>query len=110
MRTSTCWRWSGACRRFGKTGRSPKWPRRTTDGISVAVYEGLGDIPFYNETSTVPTHRPPPQSSALRLLRRRCSGDHAGIQRQHSAVVKNAIDWCRGRTGRAQLTAKPARR
>jgi hypothetical protein len=37
------------------------------DGISVAVYDGLGDIRSITRTSTVPTHRPPRRASAPRL-------------------------------------------
>ena len=38
------------------------------DGISVAVYDGLGDIPFYNEDIDGADAPPPRRTSAPQLL------------------------------------------
>jgi NAD(P)H-dependent FMN reductase len=78
------------------------------DGISVAVYDGLGDIPFYNEDidgADAPV--------AARNLRAAVADADAVLvvtpeyNGSLPAVVKNAIDWLSRPYGEGAVTAKP---
>jgi NAD(P)H-dependent FMN reductase len=78
------------------------------DGISVAVYDGLGDVPFYNEDvdgADAPV--------AARNLRAAVADADAVLvvtpeyNGSIPAVVKNAIDWLSRPFGDGAVTAKP---
>ena len=78
------------------------------DGISVAVYDGLGDIPFYNEDidgADAP--------AAAQNLRAAVADADAVLvitpeyNGSIPAVVKNAIDWLSRPYGEGAVTAKP---
>src|SRR4029078_1768437 len=78
------------------------------DGISVAVYDGLGDIPFYNEDidgADAP--------AAAQNLRAAVADADAVLvitpeyNASIPAVVKNAIDWLSRSYGECAVTAKP---
>ena len=78
------------------------------DGISVAVYDGLGDVPFYNEDvdgADAPV--------AARNLRAAVADADAVLvvtpeyNGSIPAVVKNAIDWLSRPYGEGAVTAKP---
>ncbi|MEU7766967.1 NAD(P)H-dependent oxidoreductase [Nocardia sp. NPDC049190] len=65
------------------------------DGVEVVIYEGLGDIPFYNEDIDV-SGSVPAAAEALRAAVDAADGvlvvtpEYNGTL---SAVLKNAIDW-----------------
>jgi NAD(P)H-dependent FMN reductase len=78
------------------------------DGISVVVYDGLGDVPFYNEDidgADAPV--------AARNLRAAVADADAVLvvtpeyNGSIPAVVKNAIDWLSRPFGDGAVTAKP---
>jgi NAD(P)H-dependent FMN reductase len=78
------------------------------DGISVVVYDGLGDVPFYNEDidgADAPV--------AARNLRGAVAEADAVLvvtpeyNGSIPAVVKNAIDWLSRPYGDGAVTAKP---
>jgi NAD(P)H-dependent FMN reductase len=78
------------------------------DGISVVVYDGLGDVPFYNEDidgADAPV--------AARNLRAAVADADAVLvvtpeyNGSIPAVVKNAIDWLSRPYGEGAVTAKP---
>lgn len=65
------------------------------DGVTVTMFEGLGDLPFYNEDIDTATEVPAPVSA----LREAASDAHAALvvtpeyNGSIPAVIKNAIDW-----------------
>ena len=78
------------------------------DGISVAVYDSLGDVPFYNEDidgGDAPV--------AARNLRAAVAAADAVLvvtpeyNGSIPAAVKNAIDWLSRPYGEGAVTAKP---
>src|ERR1700692_5108592 len=78
------------------------------DGISVAVYDGLGDVPFYNEDidgADAPV--------AARNLRAAVADADAVLvitpeyNASIPAVLKNAIDWLSRPYGEGAVAAKP---
>ena len=78
------------------------------DGVSVVIYEGLDDLPFYNED--LDTARPPAPVAALRAA----AGDADAVlvvtpeyNGTIPGVLKNAIDWLSRPYGNSALQAKP---
>ncbi|HCA87010.1 MAG TPA: FMN reductase [Streptomyces sp.] len=78
-------------------------------GVEVEVYEGLGDIPFYNEDIDAPGSVPAAavkfreaaeRSDAFLLL----SPEYNGTI---PAVLKNAVDWYSRPMGAGAFTGKP---
>jgi NAD(P)H-dependent FMN reductase len=64
------------------------------DGVTLTIYEGLDELPFYNEDIDTPT--PPPAVAALRAAA--ADADAALIVTPENnatipAVLKNALDW-----------------
>lgn len=84
------------------------------DGVTVTVFEGLGELPFYNEeiddaVNTEVEHAPAPVA-ALRAAA--ADADAALVVTPEyngsiPAVVKNAIDWLSRPFGNGALKDKP---
>src|SRR6267378_8431461 len=78
------------------------------DGISVAVYDGLGDIPFYNED--IDGADTPAAAQSLRAAVADADAVLVITPEYNAsipAVVKNAIDWLSRPYGEGAVTAKP---
>lgn len=79
------------------------------EGAEITIYEGLGDIPFYNEDLDVPGAAPA-TAQALREAIAAADGvllltpEYNGTL---SAVMKNAIDWGSRPYGKGALFGKP---
>ncbi|WP_216911958.1 NAD(P)H-dependent oxidoreductase [Nocardia sp. NBC_01377] len=79
------------------------------EGVEVTIYEGLGDIPFYNEDIDVPGSVPA-AAQALRDAVAAADGlllvtpEYNGTT---SAVLKNAIDWASRPYGAGALKDRP---
>ncbi len=78
------------------------------DGVSVSVYDGLGDVPFYNEEidgSDAP-------AAATRLRAAVAAADAVLVVTPEynggaPAVVKNAVDWLSRPYGQGTVSGKP---
>jgi NAD(P)H-dependent FMN reductase len=84
------------------------------DGVTVAVFEGLGELPFYNEeiddTMNADVQHAPAPVAALRAAA--ADADAALVVTPEyngsiPAVVKNAIDWLSRPFGNGALKDKP---
>ncbi|WP_067658397.1 NAD(P)H-dependent oxidoreductase [Nocardia harenae] len=79
------------------------------DGVSVSLYEGLGEVPFYNEDIDVPGAVP----AAAQALRDAVGGADALLlvtpeyNGTTTAVLKNAIDWISRPYGSGAVKGKP---
>jgi NAD(P)H-dependent FMN reductase len=78
------------------------------DGISVTIYEGLGELPFYNED--IDTEDAPASVAALRAAA--ADADAALVITPEyngsiPGVLKNAIDWLSRPWGNGALKDKP---
>lgn len=79
------------------------------DGVSVTVFEGLGDLPFYNEDIDTPAQVPAPVS-ALREVAAQSDAALVVTPEYNGsipAVIKNAIDWLSRPFGDGALKDKP---
>jgi NAD(P)H-dependent FMN reductase len=79
------------------------------EGTEVVVYEGLADIPFYNQDIDVEGEVP---AAALELREAAAAADALLLVSPEyngtiTAVLKNAIDWLSRPYGAAVLTGKP---
>ncbi len=79
------------------------------EGVSVAVFEGLGNLPFYNEEIDTPSGVP---ASVTALRDAAADADAALVVTPEyngsiPAVVKNAIDWLSRPFGNGALKDKP---
>ena len=78
------------------------------DGVSVAIYDGLGDIPFYNEdidesdapAAVVKLREAVADADAVLVVTPEYNGSIP-------AVVKNAIDWLSRPYGQSAVAGKP---
>lgn len=78
------------------------------EGVTAYLYEGVGDLPLYNEDLD---HRDPPPTVA-RLRSAILAADAVVIVTpEHnatmSAAVKNLIDWASGPYGSSSLSGRP---
>jgi NAD(P)H-dependent FMN reductase len=79
------------------------------DGVTVAVFEGLGELPFYNEDIDNEADVP----AAVTALRAAAADADAALvvtpeyNGSIPAVIKNAIDWLSRPFGDSALKGKP---
>ncbi|MFD1830616.1 MULTISPECIES: NAD(P)H-dependent oxidoreductase [Streptomyces] len=83
--------------------------KHAPDGVDIVLYEGLADVPFYNEDIDVEGSVP---AAALRLREAATAADAFLLFSPEyngtiPAVLKNAIDWLSRPYGAGALTGKP---
>ncbi|WP_067862378.1 NAD(P)H-dependent oxidoreductase [Nocardia shimofusensis] len=83
--------------------------RTAPEGVEIDLYDGLGEIPFYNEDIDVPGSVP---AAAERLRAAVAEVDAVLLVTPEyngtlSAVLKNAIDWVSRPYGAGALKGKP---
>jgi NAD(P)H-dependent FMN reductase len=83
------------------------------DGVTVTVFEGLGELPFYNEEIDYAMNADAPPLAAVAALRAAATDADAALvvtpeyNGSYPAVVKNAIDWLSRPFGDGALMGKP---
>lgn len=83
------------------------------DGVTVTVFEGLGELPFYNEEiDDAMNADAPPRASVAALRAAAADADAALVVTPEyngsiPAVIKNAIDWLSRPFGDGALKGKP---
>jgi NAD(P)H-dependent FMN reductase len=83
------------------------------DGVAVTVFEGLADLPFYNEEIDDVMNTDAPALAAVDALRAAAADADAALvvtpeyNGSYPAVVKNAIDWLSRPFGDGALKGKP---
>jgi NAD(P)H-dependent FMN reductase len=83
------------------------------DGVAVTVFEGLADLPFYNEEIDDVMNTDAPALAAVDALRAAAADAEAALvvtpeyNGSYPAVVKNAIDWLSRPFGDSALKGKP---
>ena len=83
------------------------------DGVTVTVFEGLGDLPFYNEEIDDAMNPEAPPLAPVAALRAAAAEADAALvvtpeyNGSYPAVVKNAIDWLSRPFGDGALKGKP---
>lgn len=83
------------------------------DEVTVTVFEGLGELPFYNEEiDDAMNADAPPQASVAALRAEAADADAALVVTPEyngsiPAVIKNAIDWLSRPFGDGALKGKP---
>jgi len=80
------------------------------EGVEITIYEGIGDIPFYNEDIDVPGSVPA-QATALREAVAAADGLLLFVPEYNGSIpaaLKNAIDWASRPYGAGSLKGKPA--
>lgn len=78
------------------------------EGVRLHIYEGLGELPFYNED--LDTDNPPAQVAALRAAAAEADAALAVTPEYNGSipgVLKNAIDWLSRPFGNSALKGKP---
>ena len=78
------------------------------DGVTVSIYEGLDQLPFYNED--LDTENPPAAVAALRAAAADAGGALIVTPEYNAtipAVLKNALDWLSRPWGASALKDKP---
>lgn len=78
------------------------------DDVTLTIYEGLADLPFYNED--LDTENPPAPVAALRAAAANADGALVVTPEYNGtipAVLKNAIDWLSRPWGASDLKDKP---
>ncbi|MGI9123463.1 MAG: NAD(P)H-dependent oxidoreductase [Mycobacterium sp.] len=78
------------------------------EGVVVTVYDGLGDLPFYNED--IDTDDPPAPVAALRAAAAEADAALVITPEYNGTipgVLKNAIDWLSRPFGNSALKGKP---
>jgi NAD(P)H-dependent FMN reductase len=83
------------------------------EGVAVTIFEGLGDVPFYNEEIDDATNTDAPALAAVDALRAAAADADAALvvtpeyNGSYPAVLKNAIDWLSRPFGDGALKGKP---
>jgi len=84
------------------------------DGVTVTIFEGLGDLPFYNEEIDPAVNDGVSEApAAVAALRAAAAGADAALvvtpeyNGSFPAVIKNAIDWLSRPFGNGALKGKP---
>lgn len=83
------------------------------DGVTVTVFEGLGDLPFYNDEIDDAMNPEAPALASVAALRAAAADADAALvvtpeyNGSYPAVVKNAIDWLSRPFGDGALKGKP---
>ena len=83
------------------------------DGIVVTIFEGLGDLPFYNEEIDDVMNAEAPALAPVAALRATAAEADAALvvtpeyNGSYPAVIKNAIDWLSRPFGDGALKGKP---
>jgi NAD(P)H-dependent FMN reductase len=83
------------------------------DGVTVTVFEGLGDLPFYNEEIDDAMNADIEPVAEVAALRAAAADADAALvitpeyNGSYPAVVKNAIDWLSRPFGDSALKGKP---
>lgn len=84
-----------------------------SDGVSVTLFEGLADLPFYNEEIDDAMNADAPPLAPVAALRAAAADADAALvvtpeyNGSIPAVVKNAIDWLSRPFGDGALKGKP---
>jgi NAD(P)H-dependent FMN reductase len=79
------------------------------EGVEVSIYDGLGDIPFYNEDIDIPGEVPA-AATALREAVAAADGLLLFVPEYNGslpAVLKNAVDWASRPYGQGAVKGKP---
>ncbi len=85
----------------------------TPDGVAVTIFEGIGDLPFYNEEIDDVMNPEAPSLAPVAALRAAAAEADAALvvtpeyNGSYPAVVKNAIDWLSRPFGDGALKGKP---
>jgi NAD(P)H-dependent FMN reductase len=83
------------------------------DGVALTIFEGLGDLPFYNEEIDDAMNAEAPALAPVAALRAAAAEADAALvvtpeyNGSYPAVVKNAIDWLSRPFGDGALKGKP---
>jgi NAD(P)H-dependent FMN reductase len=83
------------------------------EGVTLTIFEGLGDLPFYNEEIDDATNPEAPALAPVAALRAAAADADATLvvtpeyNGSYPAVVKNAIDWLSRPFGDGALKGKP---
>ncbi|WP_292975767.1 NAD(P)H-dependent oxidoreductase [Mycobacterium sp.] len=83
------------------------------DGVTVTIFEGLADLPFYNEEVDDVMNPDAPVLAPVAALRAAAADADAALvvtpeyNGSYPAVIKNAIDWLSRPFGDGALKGKP---
>jgi NAD(P)H-dependent FMN reductase len=83
------------------------------EGVVVTIFEGLGDLPFYNEEIDYVMNAEAPALAPVAALRAAAAEADAALvvtpeyNGSYPAVLKNAIDWLSRPFGDGALKGKP---
>jgi NAD(P)H-dependent FMN reductase len=83
------------------------------EGVTLTIFEGLGDLPFYNEEIDDAMNPEAPALAPVTALRAAAADADAALvvtpeyNGSYPAVVKNAIDWLSRPFGDSALQGKP---
>jgi NAD(P)H-dependent FMN reductase len=83
------------------------------DGVIVTVFEGLGELPFYNEEIDDAMNTDAPALAPVAALRAAAADADAALvvtpeyNGSYPAVIKNAVDWLSRPFGNGALKDKP---